>query len=260
MSVQESTHGGADPAAEVVQDAPPPARTARHLSVVHAVQEMISGGELGPGDRLPIESVLAERLDVSRNTLREGVRALVAMGILETRQGSGTTVTALTPELLLDPLTFWVGIQEDRTTGDLHTVRRALEVESAALAARRRTPADIAALRAILTRAEPAIRDRDHEAAMEADLDFHATLARAGGNTILAALLGSLSQPTRRVRMWQSLHRSERLDVTHQEHLSILDAVAAGDVQFASSAMHTHLTQVMMALHADQADHDDDAR
>lgn len=256
MSVQEPTQGGAAPDAERAQDTPPPARTARHMTVVHAVQEMISGGELGPGDRLPIESVLAERLDISRNTLREGVRALVAMGILETRQGSGTTVTALTPELLLRPLTFWVGIQEDRTTGDLHTVRRALEVESAALAARHRTPADIAALRTILHSAEPAIRARDHEAAMEADLEFHATLARSGGNTILMALLGSLSQPTLRVRMWQSLHNSERLDATHQEHLNILDAVVAGDVQFASSAMHTHLAQVMMALHADEANKD----
>ncbi|MGS1130744.1 FadR/GntR family transcriptional regulator [Micrococcus luteus] len=251
MSVQESGQGGAVPDADA-----PPARAARHLTVVHAVQEMIRCGELGPGDRLPIESTLAERLDISRNTLREGVRALVAMGILETRQGSGTTVTPLTPELLLGPLTFWVDIQEDRTTGDLHTVRRALEVESAALAARRRTPADITALRAILRKAEPAIRSRDHEAAMKADLEFHAMLARSGGNTILSALLDSLSQPTLRVRMWQSLHRSERLDATHQEHLSILDAVAAGDVQFASSAMHTHLTQVTMALDANEANND----
>ncbi|MBY5983381.1 MULTISPECIES: FadR/GntR family transcriptional regulator [Halomonas] len=224
-------------------------RPSQYEVVVQGIQEMIVCGEITSGDRLPVESSLASRFGVSRSSLREGVRALVAMGILETRQGSGTTVTSLDPGLLLKPLEFWAGIQAGTSSRDLHGVRQALEVEAAAVAAERRTDADIASLHAVLAKAEPAIRELDHEAAMAADLEFHLTLARISRNPVLIALLEALSRPTLRMRLWQSIHLSGRLAITHQEHLAILNAVVAGDPRSAHAAMQTHLAQVAVVLH-----------
>ncbi|MBY5967880.1 FadR/GntR family transcriptional regulator [Halomonas denitrificans] len=223
-------------------------RPSQYEVVVQGIQEMIVCGEITSGDRLPVESSLASRFGVSRSSLREGVRALVAMGILETRQGSGTTVTSLDPGLLLKPLEFWAGIQAGTSSRDLHGVRQALEVEAAAVAAERRTDADIASLHAVLAKAEPAIRELDHEAAMAADLEFHLTLARISRNPVLIALLEALSRPTLRMRLWQSIHLSGRLAITHQEHLAILNAVVAGNPRSAHAAMQTHLAQVAVVL------------
>lgn len=219
-------------------------RRPQHDVVVQGIQGMILSGEIGQGDRLPVEPVLAERFSVSRGSLREGVRALVAMGILETRQGSGTTVTSLDPHLLLQPLVFWASLQEGKSSQDLHTVRRALEVESAGSAAIRRSDQHIQELEDLMSRSEPAISEKDHEAAMALDLQFHMSLARISGNPILTALLDSLSRPSLRVRMWRSIHLAGRLENTHHEHLAILHAVTSGDAVAARAAMHMHLTQV----------------
>lgn len=207
---------------------------------------MIASGEIGPGSKLPVESELAARFDVSRGTLREGVRALAAMGILETRQGSGTTVTTLEPSLLLEPLVFWVDLQHDNESEHLPTVRRALEVESAGAAAERASKTQVERLRTILDGAPSAIEAGDHEAAMEVDFAFHRELAEIAANPILAALLDALSQPTKRTRLWQSLHRSGRVVAAHQEHETIFEAVRAGDSHFARAAMYTHITQVLL--------------
>lgn len=223
-------------------------RPSQYEVVVNGIQEMISSGEIAPGDRLPVELILADRFNVSRGSLREGVRALVAMGILETRQGSGTTVTSLDPHLLLQPLTFWAGIQAGTSSGELHTVRRALEVEAAAAAASQRTEDDVKRLTEVLQNAEPAIQATDHEAAMAVDLTFHRDIATMSRNPILIALLEAISRPTLRIRMWQSIHHSGRLENTHHEHHAVLNAIASGDPVGAQAAMHTHLGQVTAHL------------
>ncbi|RNL85296.1 FadR/GntR family transcriptional regulator [Halostreptopolyspora alba] len=223
--------------------------SSQHDVVVQGIQDMVVSGEVGPGDRLPVEAELAERFGVSRSSLREGVRALVAMGVLETRQGAGTTVTSLDPELLLQPLVFWAGLQGGKSTRDLHRVRQALEVESAGAAAVRRTGEDVRQLRAVLDAAVPAIDAHDHETAMDKDLQFHRLLSDISDNPILRALIEALARPTLRMRMWQSMHRVGRLATTHHEHAAVLEAVAAGDPVAARSAMHTHLAQV--AVHLD---------
>src|SRR3954447_4697745 len=97
--------------------------------VVQSIRQMIIAGQLRPGDRLPIERDLAAALGVSRNPLREGVRALSIMGVLETRQGDGTYVTKLDPSMLLAPMGFVVDLQTGDGTHHLHVVRRILETE-----------------------------------------------------------------------------------------------------------------------------------
>lgn len=220
----------------------------QHELVVHGIQTKISEGVWGPGDRLPVEADLAEQLGVSRGSLREGVRALVAMGVLETRQGSGTTVTSLAPDLLLRPLLFWASLQAGPEAQHVHVVRRALEVESAGIAAGLVTDDQIDELEAILTEALPHIEAHDHEAAMKLDLAFHLSIADITDNPVLLALIDTLSQPTVRTRMWQSIHAAGRLETAHTEHLAILDALKRRDVVGARAAMQVHLIQATAHL------------
>src|SRR5262245_53438839 len=111
---------------------------------------MILSGELRPGDRLPPEKELGEALGLSRSSLREAVKALEVIRVLDVRRGDGTYVTSLSPGLLLDAMSFVVDIHQDDSVLELFEVRRILEPAAAALAAPRITEADIAHLRDLL--------------------------------------------------------------------------------------------------------------
>src|SRR6266516_4511521 len=102
---------------------------------IERIRQIIMSGEWGPGTRLPRESDLAARLGLSRNSLREAVRALSLLRVLEVRQGDGTYVTSLEPELLLESTRFVSHLLADRTVIELFEVRRMLEPSAAALAA-----------------------------------------------------------------------------------------------------------------------------
>ena len=99
------------------------------------IKEMIVSGELAPGDRLPPEKELSESLGLSRNSLREAVKALELIRVLDVRRGDGTYVTSLEPSLLLEALSFVADIHQDASVLELFEVRRILEPAAAALAA-----------------------------------------------------------------------------------------------------------------------------
>src|SRR5216110_524601 len=111
---------------------------------------MIVTGELGPGDRLPKEADLAERLGLSRNSLREAVKALSLIRVLDVRQGDGTYVTSLEPNLLLDAMSFVVDFHRDDTVLEFLEVRRILEPAATALAALHMSDDDITELGTLL--------------------------------------------------------------------------------------------------------------
>src|SRR3989337_453015 len=96
---------------------------------------MIRSGELRPGDRLPPEKELSEALGLSRSSLREAVKALEIIRVLDVRRGDGTYVTSLTPDPLLDAMSFVVDIHQDSSLLELFEVRRILEPAAAAMAA-----------------------------------------------------------------------------------------------------------------------------
>src|SRR5437764_5143578 len=95
---------------------------------------MIVSGELGPGERLPKEADLADRLGLSRNSLREAVKALSLIHVLDVRQGDGTYVTSLEPRLLFDPISFVAEFHRDDTVLEFLQVRRILEPAATAMA------------------------------------------------------------------------------------------------------------------------------
>src|SRR5690349_1435798 len=141
---------------------------------------MITRGELKPGDRLPRESDLAARIGLSRNSLREAVRALSLIRILETRQGDGTYVTSLEPDLLLESVGFVADLHQD--LGPILEVRRILEAAATTLAAQHVTDAELLTLAALVDEAEAC---ETVEALVENDLAFHRTIAGASRNVVL---------------------------------------------------------------------------
>ena len=167
--------------------------------VVDAIKQMLIRGDLKAGDRLPIEKDLAERLNVSRGSLREGVRALSVLGIVETRQGDGSYITGLEPSTLIAPIGFIVELGGNGGSDHLHAVRRILEVESARLAATRMTPESLSRAERILTEAASLLGEHEpeHERLIELDIAFHHTIAEQCGNPVLAAMLEALGEQDR---------------------------------------------------------------
>lgn len=94
---------------------------------IHKIKEMILSGELRPGDRLPPEKALSESLGLSRNSMREAIKALEVIRVLDVRRGDGTYVTSLEPRLLLEAMSFFVDLQDDSSVLELFAVRRILD-------------------------------------------------------------------------------------------------------------------------------------
>lgn len=214
--------------------------------VVESIRQMLIDGRLRPGDRLPVERDLAAALGVSRNPLREGVRALSMMGVLETRQGDGTYVTKLDPSMLLAPLGFVVDLQDGSGTHHLHAVRRILETEAAASAALQIGPAELDAAAELLrhNEAELTLGEPNHETVIENDIAFHRMIAEASGNPVLAALIDALGGRTMRDRLRRSISQPGADETSHREHLSILAALTAQDPDRARTRMAAHLFTV----------------
>lgn len=205
------------------------------------LKEHIERGEFAAGGRLPAEPVLAERLGVSRLSLREAVRALVVVGVLEARHGSGTYVTDLRPDKIVRILGGFLELTQDAHLGELLECRRTLEPSATALAATRITDAELAGLRA---RIERMAELDDPEKVIAEDLAFHAEIVAATGNPTLASLVDSVAQRTVGARLWRDMVNSGLRTVTHQQHQCIYDALASRDSLAAYAAATQHVASV----------------
>ena len=208
---------------------------------IEKIREMIVAGELRPGDRLPREADLAQRLGLSRSSLREAVRALSLIRILDVRQGDGTYVTSLDPSLLLDAISFVVDLHHEDSLLPLLEARRVLEGQAAMLAAQRIDDEQVAELRELLD----AMPDCGTvEEFVENDIAFHRAIAVASGNPVIAKLLESLSGPTIRARIWRGITEGGAIDGTIAEHRAICDALEQRRPELADAWMTVHLASV----------------
>jgi GntR family transcriptional repressor for pyruvate dehydrogenase complex len=205
---------------------------------IEKIREMIVSGRWGPGDRLPREADLAAELGLSRNSLREAVRALSLLRVLEVRQGDGTFVSSLKPDLLLESTRFVTHLLRDQTMLQLFEVRRMLEPAAAAMAAVRMDEAGHEALKRELDRMLTA---EGVEHLVEADVAFHALVAEATGNPVLSSLLASLSTRTMRARLWRGRAQAQALDQTREEHIRIYEAMVARDPELARAIVTAHI-------------------
>jgi GntR family transcriptional repressor for pyruvate dehydrogenase complex len=229
--------------------------------VVNGIKTMITSGALGAGSRLPIEKDLALELGVSRGSLREGVRALAMMGVLETRQGDGTYVTSLQPSLLLAPMSFLVDLHTESGMSHLQAVRRVLETEAAGRAAMIIEDDALAEAESVLSSVEALVSSAsttDYKTFIDADIAFHRIIARASANPALEALIEALASRTLRGRMWRAITEKGALAATHSEHRAILHALVIHDPDSARLRMGTHLLAVQDFMYNHPTSESDD--
>lgn len=208
---------------------------------IEKIRAMIIAGELRPGDRLPREVDLAERLNLSRNSLREAVKAMSLMKILDVRQGDGTYVTSLDTAMLINAMAFVVDLHRDDTVLQFLEVRRLLEPAATAAAASRITAEEVAELERLLDDLGP---DPTVEELVANDLAFHREIAQASRNPVLSSIIASLSGPTQRARTWRGLRQSSAVEQTMREHRAILAAVKSGNSVAAHAWATVHITGV----------------
>lgn len=205
------------------------------------IKSMLVSGELKPGDRLAPEKELSDSLGLSRSSLREAVKALALIRILDVRRGDGTYVTSLEPRLLLETMSFMVDIHQDASVLELFAVRRILEPAAAAMAASRATAEDIDRLWAMIAKSDEHTTVDDLVAQ---DLVFHRHICELAGNDYLTSLLDSLSGRTLRARIWRGLTEERSVQRTLTEHHDIVAALASGDAELVRSLVTVHVSGV----------------
>ncbi|UNK71250.1 FadR/GntR family transcriptional regulator [Microbacterium sp. H1-D42] len=209
---------------------------------IEKIKAMIVSGELNPGDRLPPEKELAERLGLSRNSMREAVKALEVIRVLDVRRGDGTYVTSLEPHLLLEAISFVVDMHDDDSLLELFAVRRMLESQATGLAAGNATPDAAQVLLDEIGSVDQGTVSIDD--LVEHDIRFHREVARLAGNGYLASLIDGLSSQTIRARVWRGLTEQGAVARTLSEHQAIAEAIAQHDSGLASSLATAHVAGV----------------
>lgn len=208
---------------------------------IDAIKQMILVGELGPGHRLPPEKELAERVGVSRNSLREAVKALSVIRVLDVRQGDGTYVTSLAPELLVESLAFMLDLHQGSAEGQILEVRRLLEPVAVEQACAHLGEEDFAVLEQLM------VDISEHSSVEElvaADLAFHQRISSRCPNAYLSSMLEGLASATARARVWRGLTEDSAVESTLAEHRRILDALRAGRADLARIHTAAHIAAV----------------
>jgi GntR family transcriptional regulator, transcriptional repressor for pyruvate dehydrogenase complex len=207
----------------------------------------IERGDSAPGDRLPTEAQMALAHDVSRSVVREAVHRLKARGLLVSRQGSGVFVAQASVGRSLE---FDAAVLESASAVvQVVEVRRALEIEMAALAAQRATRSQLLALRRALTAIDTAAAAGGDGVAE--DLAFHRVIGEATGNPQFSLLLSFLEQYLRdgmHLTRGRLAQRADFMDAVRKEHIQIVDAIESRDARAARRAATTHLLHSELRL------------
>lgn len=212
--------------------------------IVEQIKELISAGDLKPGEKIPSERDLAVMLGVSRPSVREAIMVLDAMGLVEARQGGGTYVRSLTSAALSDPLTALV----EENPALLHAlveVRMGLETWSAHLAAARATDEDIQRMRDLLAIMEKQAAQGGWDA--EVDSQFHYAITAATHNTLQMHVLNtihSLFHKTIQVALTEFYRKAGMVELLLDQHRAIYQAIAERDPDKARDAMFRHISLV----------------
>jgi GntR family transcriptional repressor for pyruvate dehydrogenase complex len=217
--------------------------------VMAHVRAMIERGTLRPGSRLASERDLASQVGVSRTSVRAGLRSLAAMGVVQTRRGAGTFITAGPPALLGEPLRL-VASLHGLHLGGLFEVRRVLEAGTASLAAERATPEQMATISDEVTGMYSALHDP--HTFLDYDLRFHRAVAAAANNPMLGAIIEAVAAlffEQRRATIELAHNLRESADM----HRKIYQAIRAHDPEGARAAMDEHVRLAQIAQASDDA-------
>ncbi len=211
--------------------------------VIEQLQQRIAQGEFEVGAKFPSEPELTDLLGVSRSTLREAVRVLVHIGLLEVRQGDGTYVRAKTA--IAEPLERRL---KRAAILEVYEVRRILELEIARLAAQRRDKTDLDQMQKSLQQRKCAREIGDEVAFLNADIAFHQAIAAASKNAVLIELYQTFSTALRDALA--QLATDAEIDRADQAmlHERLLDAITAGDAEAAEQWTAEFLDQILLQL------------
>ncbi|MFI2347545.1 FadR/GntR family transcriptional regulator [Streptomyces sp. NPDC019443] len=216
----------------------------------HGLRHMIATGRLGAGERIPPENELCEELGVSRGPLREAVRMLVALRIVEPRHGSGTYVSQLRPEDIIGSLSLTVDLLPLSGLLEVYELRRVLESHVAAQAAARVNPETLKTIFGHIEAMEAMEAKDDPSKISELDHRFHSAIARIGGNPTLESLLGVFRARSRAYQVFTLPESAEIKRASDEEHRAIATAIANRDPVAAASAAATHVAHTERWLHA----------
>ena len=214
-------------------------RNRLYQAVAQQLQERILP-ELSPGDTLPSERELVQMLGVSRGSVREAVRSLELIGLLEARQGVGTVVKDPSADSALNPVAD-VLLQKRKLIRELLDVRKMLEPAVARRAARHISSQQIAEMENILRRQEEKLQR--NEPAIEEDTSFHYAIAAAANNAVVFKLIDVLMDLLRETRE-RSLQVDGRQEKSLAGHRRILAALKRGEAAAAATATHRHLSEI----------------
>jgi DNA-binding FadR family transcriptional regulator len=209
-----------------------------HVSVQDAIKDFIFENNLQPGDALPSENELADQLGVSRNSVREAVKSLVSLGVVESRRGSGLYVQSFSLGPLLDNLPFALMSTSDlQALEDLLEVRRILEVAMIERAMQSFTDEDIAYFDVLLARM--LILAQRGQPLLREDPEFHQHLFHKVGNAVLLKLLDIFWIVFRKASQHAGIVDAKPMS-TYLDHVAIVEAIKAGDVEAARLALDRH--------------------
>jgi GntR family transcriptional repressor for pyruvate dehydrogenase complex len=235
-----------------------PIRTKRiYVRIVEQIKQLFASGDLRPGDKLPSERDLAERLQVSRASVREALSALEAMGLLEIRPGEGAFIRQISVDSIIEPLALLLLMEKDKTW-ELLEVRKMMEIKTAGLAALRAAPEELERLNKILTRMESDLQRG--ELGEEADWDFHFTIAEMAGNSILLRLMNTIGDVMRQGLKTARLElyvKPGNAQLLYEQHRAISQAIEKKDSEKAQQAMREHLIFVEQELLGPSGPHKD---
>jgi GntR family transcriptional regulator, transcriptional repressor for pyruvate dehydrogenase complex len=226
----------------VVSERPPAAQ-----QIAHQILDHLVSGKVRPGDRLPSERQLAEKLGVSRSTIRDALKSLGMLGLIRAKPGGGSYFQDV-PSNLLPRSVEWGLLLGERHTLDLLEARTIIEVGVARLAAQRIDKEGVDRLQDVLAKMKAA--QKDPKEFVEADLEFHFRLADASRNSslceILAGMRNLLEVWVRRVVY--AAAEKEGLRLRYGRHVAIFDAVKKGDSDAAVKAMEELMASALHSL------------
>ena len=212
-----------------------------YMKIVEQVQDLIKGGKLKPGDKLPPEHILAEKFGTSRPSVREALSALEILGVIESRGGKGNFIK----DSLNSPLyeRRFRELEEEESPFELLEARKAVETEIAGLAAEKATSEEIRGIEEALDRMKNALNDIPR--LMESNRQFHIAIAKAAHNSILFQMMHYLADGLKE-SLWVNIKRKSWALPGHpqkylEEHTKLLEAIKKGDKEAARKIMYNHL-------------------
>lgn len=217
-------------------------RTSLVEQVANQIEHLIETGHWSIGDKIPPEMELMKQFDVSRNTLREAIRAMVHMGLLETKQGSGTSVRSVSA--------FGFALQrhvEKYALIETLEVRLALEREAAQMAAERRNDSDIEHLKDCFLACQKEAAAKNLDQFIEADISFHKAIVKASHNQVLIDLYEHMTEP-----LYSSLHElismHAPLNYEDELHVELYEAILEQDANRASTYVNSYNKKMKKSL------------